>query len=136
MLSWEEILRRASTIDGPFEFLPHERIKDLDFEWAPENAEQFELTVTKAPIAILEGFGFVKYSSLPEIYRNSQLQVTNLIGNDAELLLFPAEWYAIIPTGFTVISIFAEVLCFEPGKSTSDARNNCLPYGIPVQVTV
>ncbi len=49
---------------------------------------------------------------------------------DAEILLFPGEWYNHIPEGFIVTGLRGEQYPFQNGKSDNDTRYGCLPYGI------
>ena len=46
------------------------------------------------------------------------------------LLLFPREWYPLIPAGFEVVSISGGREAFEPGKTDDDCRFGVLAYGI------
>lgn len=49
---------------------------------------------------------------------------------DLDILLFPGEWYNIIPDGFEIIGLNGEKYPFQKGKSDDDIRFGCLPYGI------
>jgi hypothetical protein len=49
---------------------------------------------------------------------------------DMDIILFPGEWYNIIPDGFMVIGLSGEKYPFKRGKSDDDIRFGCLPYGI------
>lgn len=46
------------------------------------------------------------------------------------LLLFPVEWYPMIPPGFMLTSISGETEPFEPGVTDDDCRFGVLAYGI------
>ena len=49
---------------------------------------------------------------------------------DEEVLLFPAEWYDIIPNGFKYTGLWGQEELFEKGKTDDDRRFGCLGYGI------
>lgn len=55
---------------------------------------------------------------------------TELLEQDEDVLLFPAEWYNAIPNGFMVTGLYGESYPFEKGKSDDDMRFGCLAYGI------
>lgn len=55
---------------------------------------------------------------------------TELLDEDEDVLLFPAEWYNIIPNGFIVTGLCGESYPFVKGKSDDDMRFGCLAYGI------
>ena len=47
-----------------------------------------------------------------------------------DIILFPGEWYNLIPNGFIVVGLSGEKYAFHNGKSDDDIRFGCLPYGI------
>lgn len=49
---------------------------------------------------------------------------------DIDIILFPGEWYNIIPDGFIVVGLSGEKYQFKNGKCDDDIRFGCLPYGI------
>jgi hypothetical protein len=49
---------------------------------------------------------------------------------DEDILLFPGEWFNIIPEGFLVTDLFGEQYAFIKEKSDDDIRFGCLAYGI------
>lgn len=53
-----------------------------------------------------------------------------LLEQDEDVILFPGEWYNIIPNGFKCTSLYGEESVFIKGKSDDDIRFGCLPYGI------
>lgn len=55
---------------------------------------------------------------------------TELLEIDENILLFPSEWYDIIPDGFMVTGLYGEQYPFEKGKTDDDKRFGCLAYGI------
>lgn len=50
--------------------------------------------------------------------------------DESGLLLFPYEWYSLIPNGFEVVDINGNVEIFERGKTNNDCRYGVLAYGI------
>ena len=50
--------------------------------------------------------------------------------DDSGLLLFPMEWYGLIPEGFEVVTISGETKEFVPGVTDHDCRFGVLAYGI------
>jgi hypothetical protein len=53
-----------------------------------------------------------------------------LLEADEDVILFPGEWYGIIPDGFKCTSLNGEQCVFVKGKSDNDIRFGCIPYGI------
>ena len=53
-----------------------------------------------------------------------------LLEEDEDLILFPGEWYNIIPDGFKCTSLNGELSIFQKGKSDDDIRFGCIAYGI------
>lgn len=49
---------------------------------------------------------------------------------ELDIILFPGEWYNLIPNGFSVVGLSGEKYSFEKGKSDNDIRFGCLAYGI------
>lgn len=49
------------------------------------------------------------------------------------LMLFPGEWYWVIPAGFVVTSIFNRDEAFVPGRTDDDTRFGCLSFGVKVR---
>lgn len=136
---------------------PHERTEKLDFEFVPENEEQFYKTINEAPWDILKGMGFRKWSSMNEIIQENQegkndektveIPIINsnesccmktgtknppkeLLEEDEVILLFPGEWFESIPEGFITTGLFGEEESWEKAKSDDDIRFGCLAYGI------
>ncbi len=50
--------------------------------------------------------------------------------DESGLLLFPREWYDLIPDGFEVVSILGESEPFVLGQTDNDCRYGVLAYGI------
>ncbi|HWP03073.1 MAG TPA: hypothetical protein VNL96_06430 [Gemmatimonadaceae bacterium] len=50
--------------------------------------------------------------------------------DESGLMLFPVEWYPLIPAGFEVTDIFGEREPFVPGQTDDDCRFGVLAYGI------
>lgn len=134
-----------------------ERTEKLDFQWKPSNYHEFITTITKAPWDILKGFGFRKWDTMNNLIRENALKPksnkvsipiinkseeylevecgrgespTDILQEDEDVILFPGEWYDIIPDGFIVTGLYGESYAFEKGKSDDDIRFGCLPYGI------
>jgi hypothetical protein len=55
---------------------------------------------------------------------------TVLLEHDEDVLLFPWEWYDVIPNGFVVTGLDGESYAFQHGVSDDDKRFGCLAYGI------
>lgn len=49
---------------------------------------------------------------------------------ELDIILFPGEWYNLIPDGFMVVGLSGERYQFQKGKSDDDIRFGCLPYGL------
>lgn len=136
---------------------PHERTGKLDFEFIPENEEQFYGIIKNAPWEILKGIGFRKWSNMNEIIKENQegssdereidIPVVNsdesycmkvgakyppkqLLEEDEVVLLFPGEWFNAIPEGFITTGLYGEEEPWEKAKSDDDIRFGCLAYGI------
>ena len=50
--------------------------------------------------------------------------------DDSGLLLFPYEWYPLIPAGFLLTGINGKTEPFVPGETGDDCRYGVLAYGI------
>lgn len=134
-----------------------ERTKPLAFEWKPANEQEFYEIVNNAPWKILMGLGFGKWDSMNNIIKENipkpiheefSIPIINKPGEefvvdvgrgeapikllevDEDVILFPGEWYELIPDGFIVTGLNGEQYPFEKGKSDDDIRFGCLPYGI------
>jgi hypothetical protein len=134
-----------------------ERTEQLDFQWKPSNYHEFITTVTKAPWDILKGFGFRKWDTMNNVIgENKKKPVSNKVSIpfinkpdenleidcgrgdapidvleiDEDIILFPSEWYSIIPDGFIVTGLHGEQYPFEKDKTDDDMRFGCLAYGI------
>lgn len=80
--------------------------------------------VTYAPVSLQE---FEALRTLPK----SRLVELGLRSWDENgLMLFPVEWYDLIPEGFELVSIFGEREEFHRGKTDNDCRYGVLAYGI------
>lgn len=139
-----------------------ERTEKLEFEWLPQNEAEFRAIAEKAPYSILYGFGFRKWNNMNDIIKENQDKpVSNMIslpilnaegethdidlgrGNaptefldiDEDIVLFPAEWYEIIPDDFVVTGLNGESYSFKKGVSDNDQRFGCLPYGVRRKVS-
>lgn len=133
-----------------------ERTEELEFTWKPQNPEEFNALVNKAPYDILKGFGFRKWDTMNNVIKEnsgkpkskkveipiinsdenlcidigSQDSPTTLLEKDEDILLFPHEWYNVIPENFMVTGLYGEQYPFKKGDSDDDKRFGCLPYGI------
>ena len=134
-----------------------ERAEKLDFQWKPSNYHEFITTVTKAPFDILKGFGFRKWDTMNNCIKENQnkpvskpisIPIVNptgdtinmdigrknhpieLLETDEDIILFPGEWYDIIPDGFVVTGLYGEKYPFDNTTSSNDIRFGCLAYGI------
>ncbi len=133
-----------------------ERIEKREFEWKPSTEYEFKTIIEKAPLDILIGLGFRKWDKMNTlIEENNQrpeskeveipilnsddtynvnlgkedLQTENL-QKDEWVLLFPGEWFDIIPEGFIVTGLYREEYPFKRKEADNDVRFGCLPYGI------
>ena len=52
--------------------------------------------------------------------------------NGKVLMLFPKEWYSLIPAGYSVEVISGETESFQPDITDNDYRFGCLAYGVRV----
>lgn len=134
-----------------------ERTTPLEYNWKPQTEEQFYAIVNNAPWKILKGLGFGKWDTMNSIIAENKGKLvsdivtipfinkpnedfvidigrkdapTELLEVDEDIILFPAEWYDIIPNGFLVTSLDGEQYHFKNGESDDDMRFGCLPYGI------
>lgn len=49
------------------------------------------------------------------------------------VMLFPGEWYPLIPKGLPITYIDSESDFFEPGKTDNDTRFGYLAFGVLVK---
>lgn len=144
---------------------------ERDFEYVPQNDEEFYKTIENAPIDTLCGMGFGKWDTIKAVVTQNQQKpisekielpaydsiedvisiiegkdvtasgaITFDVGRgdapvempevDAQILLFPSEWYNKIPDGFMVVGLSGGRYPFERGKTDDDMRFGCLAYGI------
>ena len=50
---------------------------------------------------------------------------------DGRLMLFPGEWYSLIPSGLEIEDINGRQKKFVPGSTSNDIRFGFLAYGVP-----
>jgi hypothetical protein len=138
-----------------------DRLEPLDFQWKPSNYHEFITTVKNAPWEVLKGFGFGKWDKISSVVTENQskkgrgmtsipcINGPDLLVDlepkenapmeqpevDEWIILFPYEWYDIIPDGFMVTGLSGEQYPFEKGKSDDDKRFGCLAYGIRRVIT-
>ena len=127
---------------------PHERTEKLEFDYVPETSEEFNGIVNKAPWDILKGLGFRKWDTMNNLIKehienstgssecvsDHQDCPSELLKKDKMVILFPGEWYNIIPEGFEVTGLYGETYKFEKESSDDDIRFGCLPYGIKMDI--
>ncbi|MEW3852029.1 hypothetical protein QOZ73_32845, partial [Pseudomonas aeruginosa] len=69
-----------------------ERTEKLEYEWKPQNKEEFMAIVDKAPWDILKGFGFRKWDTLNNVIgENKEKPVDNKIS--IPIINAPGETY-------------------------------------------
>ncbi len=137
-----------------------ERTYPLEYNFIPKTPKQFHSIIADAPWNILKGLGFGKWDTMNSIiaenmekhkHETIHIPIINstetlridlgyqdapieLLEVDEDILLFPKEWYGIIPDGFIVTGLYGEQYPFEKGESDDDIRFGCLPYGIRREV--
>ena len=133
-----------------------ERTSALEFNWKPANDEQFYAVIEKAPLNILLGLGFRRWETMNNLIKENfqkpikeEIKIpminsdkdfvvdigrgqapTQLLEVDEDVLLFPCEWYNLIPDGLRVTGLYGELDIFKKDESDDDIRCGCLPYGI------
>ena len=135
-----------------------DRNEQLEYDYKPETKAEFMAIVEKAPLNILQGLGFRKWDTMNNCIKDNQkMPVSNkiefpiinskskevyvtdigrknapikLLAIDEDIILFPAEWYSIIPDGFIVTGLNGEQYPFKNGYIDDDTRFGCLAYGI------
>lgn len=114
--------------------------------------------LSKAPWEVLKGMGFGKWDTMNNLIKENNEKAkkqkvkipviseeqteeyvveigketsipAQLLKPDREVILFPGEWYKIIPDGLMVTGLYGEQYKFKKGKSDDDIRFGCLPYG-------
>lgn len=71
-----------------------------------------------------------EFTALRAMSRERLLAIGLRPWDDAGLMLFPVDWYPLIPAGFEVTSISGETEAFVPGETDNDCRYGVLAYGI------
>lgn len=90
---------------------PHgDRLDGKEVTYYPLTREEFE-ALRSLPRARLKELGLLPW-------------------DESGLLLFPVEWYPLIPAGFEVTDINGQTEAFVPGETDDDCRYGVLPYGI------
>lgn len=54
----------------------------------------------------------------------------SFLEEDEDIILFPGEWYDLIPDGFKCTSLNGKSYTFRKGISNNDTRFGCLAYGL------
>ncbi len=135
-----------------------ERVEKLENQYVPKDEAEFNLVwdiIKSAPWKVLKGMGFGKWDtmnniieenmgkdkckvvSIPIINSDENLTVdigykdapTEPLGQDMDVILFPGEWYNVIPEGFIVTGLFGEQYPHKKDKAANDIRFGCLAYG-------
>jgi hypothetical protein len=106
----------------------------IDFEYLPETDEEFYSFIESAPLDILNSFGFKLWGTVNDIILENKLQwkpnVPKILQEvDEDIVLFPKQWYTIIPKGYTATGLFAEDVEFKHGKTDKESMFGCLHYG-------
>ncbi len=133
-----------------------ERTEPLAFEWNPRYEWQVIEVLRNAPWKVLKGLGFGKWSNMNEIIAKNKERrprtvsipfinkleesfifstgckdaPTELLEVDEDVILFPGEWYNLIPDGIMVTGLYGNQYPFKKGESDDDIRFGCLAYGI------
>lgn len=133
-----------------------ERPIKREYEWVPETDKQFYAIVNDAPWDILRGLGFAKWDTMNSVIgenstkpKNDPIEIpflnsddtlkvdvgygeapTEQLEPDEDIILFPGEWYDVIPDGFIVTGLYGEQYPFKKGDTDDDIRFGCLAYGI------
>ena len=147
--------------DCTISFPRFERNEKRDFEYVPYTVDQFYGVIKKAPWDILKGMGFSKWASMNNLIEENNLRKENdkieipFINSDGKILidmgkkelqkelleideyviLFPGEWFNVIPKEFIVTGLFGESYEFDKNTSDDDIRYGCLPYGFRRVIT-
>lgn len=139
-----------------------ERDGELEYKYKPKTKKEFLAFIEKAPWKILKGCGFGKWDTMNNLIKEnkgtsvvhvpvidsqgktrtkttfivgSDNVPVNLLNVDEDIILFPGEWYDVIPDGFMVTGLYGESYPFKKGDSDDDIRFGCLPYGIRRPIT-
>lgn len=70
-----------------------------------------------------------EFDALRDLPR-SELERIGLRSWDGSLMLFPHEWFPLIPSGFEVVDIFGNTEAFDPATADDDCRFGVLSFGI------
>lgn len=138
---------------------PHGRENELKGQYIPETEEEF-LEALKKPLKVLQSYGFSIWDSLSEVVKENQEgagevkyvtfpsyntdgsyagETTMKVGahnrplecdQDKWIVLFPVEWFGVIPDGFNVVGLYGEAYKFDRLTASDDCRFGCLGYGI------
>jgi len=93
---------------------------------------QFDRTDHIRPVEYVEDFESLRRMS-PETLRAAGCGQWDKGNDDGVLMLFPAEWYEIIPNGTQVETICGESIQFKHGETDDDRRFGMLSYGVRVK---
>jgi hypothetical protein len=140
---------------------PHERERKIKDQYIPKTEKDFYDAIKK-PLSVLKTYGFgiwdslselvkdnlsgdgeVKYVSFPSFNMEGEAigETTIKVGADNRpleckqdkwVVLFPVEWFDVIPDGFNVIGLYGEQYQFNKFTADNDCRFGCLGYGILV----
>ncbi len=68
-----------------------------------------------------------------EVKTASKMRLSALgcqLWDNSGLMLFPASWFSLIPTGFMVTTITGETKPFDPATCSDDRRFGALAFGV------
>ena len=74
-----------------------------------------------------------EFDALRSMPRQKLIQLGLRPWDESGLLLFPMEWYGLIPDGFEIVDIFGATEAFRRGETDDDCRFGVLAYGIVVE---
>lgn len=111
---------------------PKNRNWPLEYDWVPESENEFFYIVNNASVKTFGGFGFQEYDfEFPSIMpAPPDTEVLFQLEPPLNLLLFPAEWYDVIPAGFVTVDIEGRLCPFYHGVSCNEQWFGCLVFGI------
>jgi len=72
----------------------------------------------------------VEFEALRALPRDQLMRLGLRAWDESGLLLFPVEWYSLIPDGFEVLTISGKREQFVAGVTDDDCRYGVLAYGI------
>lgn len=128
----------GKNLQQPLQY-PPKIVFDRKFANVPACEDDFFEIVHHAPLSLLVALGFRRWSRLNTLIENNKRRglvskfstaPTEVLAEDADIWMFPYEWYGVIPKGFMLSGTIGESYPFLKSRLDDGNCFGCLAYGI------